>query len=169
MNPLIHAYIGIGANLGDPVAQVLKACTRLASDIPSTSLVSRSRLYRNPPMGPQDQPDYVNAVACVGTRLSPRELLVELQRTEEAFGRSRDGTRWGPRLLDLDILLYGDAVIDEPGLHVPHPGAAERSFVLIPLQEVAPDLVIPGHGSVRDLCGRLEDGDLVVVSEEDDA
>ncbi len=167
MNPLVHAYIGIGANLGDPVTQVLNACTRLAGDIPSTSLVSRSRLYRNPPMGPQDQPDYVNAVACVGTRLSPRELLVELQRIEEAFGRSRDGTRWGPRLLDLDILLYGDTVIDEPGLHVPHPGTAERSFVLVPLQEVAPGLVIPGHGNVRDLCRRLEGVDLVVVSEED--
>lgn len=167
MNTTVRAHIGIGANLGDPVAQILKACVRLGGDIPNTSLVGRSRLYRNPPMGPQDQPDYVNAVACVDTRLSARDLLVELQRLEADFGRSRDGTRWGPRLLDLDILLYGDAVIDEPGLHVPHPGIAERAFVLIPLQELAPETIVPGLGSVRDLCRRLEGADLVAVSEEE--
>lgn len=167
MNTTVRAHIGIGANLGDPVAQILKACARLGGDIPNTSLVGRSRLYRNPPMGPQDQPDYVNAVACVDTRLSARDLLVELQRLEADFGRSRDGTRWGPRLLDLDILLYGDAVIDEPGLHVPHPGIAERAFVLIPLQELAPETIVTGLGSVRDLCRRLEGADLVAVSEEE--
>lgn len=163
----VDAYIGIGANLGDPVAQILTACARLAVDIPGTSLVERSRLYRNPPMGPQDQPDYVNAVVRVDTRLSARELLGELQRIEADCGRRRDGTRWGPRLLDLDILLYGDALIDEPGLHVPHPGIAERSFVLVPLQEIAPVLIVPGRGGVHDLCQRLECADLMVVPEED--
>jgi 2-amino-4-hydroxy-6-hydroxymethyldihydropteridine diphosphokinase len=166
MKPAVHAYIGIGANLGDPVAQVLRACARLAQDVPDTRLIARSRLYRNPPMGPQDQPDYVNAVARVDTHLAPRTLLTELQRIEAACGRWRDGTRWGPRLLDLDLLLFGDETVDEPGLRVPHPGIAERDFVLFPLLEIAPPLVIPGHGSVATLCRRMAGDGLVAIPEE---
>ena len=167
MNPAgITAFIGIGANLGDPAAQVLEACARLARDLPDTRLVARSSLYRNPPMGPQDQPDYVNAVARVLTRLEPGALLAELQRIETAMGRLRDGTRWGPRLLDLDILLYGAARIHEPGLHIPHPGIAERDFVLFPLRELAPDLEIPGLGTVSQLCRTVSAAGLVAIPEE---
>lgn len=164
--PAEHAFIGIGANLGDPVAQILQACVRLERDLPETRLVARSRLYRNPPMGPQDQPDYVNAVAWLRTRLEPGDLLAELQSIERALGRHRDGTRWGPRRLDLDILLYGERVIDRPGLQVPHPGITERDFVLLPLRELAPDLEIPGRGPVASLCRELPCQRLVAVSEE---
>lgn len=164
--PEEHAFIGIGANLGDPVAQVFQACVRLARDVPETRLVVRSRLYRNPPMGPQDQPDYVNAVAWLRTRLEPADLLVELQAVEKALGRHRDGTRWGPRKLDLDILLYGMRVIDRPGLRIPHPGIAERDFVLLPLLELAPDLEIPGHGPLASLCRNLPSERLISIPEE---
>ena len=166
MTPAVHAYIGIGANLGDPVAQVLRACARLAQDVPGTRLIARSSLYRNPPMGPQDQPDYVNTVARIDTQLAPRALLRELQRIEADCGRQRDGTRWGPRLLDLDLLLFGDESVDEPGLRVPHPGIAQRDFVLFPLQEIAPRLVIPGHGPVAALCRRMAGNGLVAIPEE---
>lgn len=167
MNPTgVTAFIGIGANLGDPAAQVFEACARLARDLPDTRLVTRSRLYRNPPMGPQDQPDYVNAVACIETRLVPGDLLTELQRIETVMGRRRDGTRWGARLLDLDILLYGTERINEPGLRIPHPGIAERDFVLFPLRELAPDLEIPGRGSVSRLCRTVSAAGLVAIPEE---
>jgi 2-amino-4-hydroxy-6-hydroxymethyldihydropteridine diphosphokinase len=167
MNPMgIRVFIGIGANLGDPAAQVLEACARLAQDLPESHLVARSSLYRNPPMGPQDQPDYVNAVACVHTGLGPGALLAELQRIETVMGRRRDGTRWGPRLLDLDILLYGTERINEPGLRIPHPGIAERDFVLFPLRELAPDLEIPDHGPVLQLCRAVSATGLVAIPEE---
>jgi 2-amino-4-hydroxy-6-hydroxymethyldihydropteridine diphosphokinase len=167
MNPAgITAFIGIGANLGDPAAQVREACARLARDLPDSRLVARSSLYRNAPMGPQDQPDYVNAVARVLTRLDPGALLAELQRIETAMGRRRDGTRWGPRLLDLDILLYGTMRINEPGLHIPHPGIAERDFVLFPLRELAPDLEIPDRGTVAQLCRTVSAAGLVAIPEE---
>lgn len=166
MRPAVHAYIGIGANLGDPVAQVLQACARLAQDVPHTRLVARSSLYRNPPMGPQDQPEYVNAVARLDTQLEPRALLDALQGIEAACGRRRDGARWGPRLLDLDILLFGDLVIDQPGLRVPHTGIAQRDFVLFPLLELDPQLVIPGLGSVAALCRRMPSTGLVAIAEE---
>jgi 2-amino-4-hydroxy-6-hydroxymethyldihydropteridine diphosphokinase len=166
MNPAgISVFIGIGANLGDPAAQVLEACARLARDISDTRLLARSRLYRNPPMGPQDQPDYVNAVARVVTWLEPPALLTELQRIETEMGRCRDGGRWGPRLLDLDILLYGAVRIDEPGLRIPHPGIAERDFVLFPLREIAPDLEIPDLGIVSQLCRTVSADGLVVIPE----
>lgn len=140
----VRAYVGLGSNLNDPAAQVRRACGELAG-IAGTRLVACSRLYRTVPVGPQDQPDYVNAAACVETALPAEDLLAALQALERSHGRVRDGTRWGPRILDLDILLYGEAVIDRPGLHVPHPEMVNRAFVLIPLAEVAPpDLRIPG-------------------------
>ncbi|MBS0003011.1 MAG: 2-amino-4-hydroxy-6-hydroxymethyldihydropteridine diphosphokinase [Thioalkalivibrio sp.] len=166
MNAPVSAFIGIGANLGEPVAQVFDALARLGRDLPETRLSGRSRLYRNPPMGPRDQPDYVNAVARLETRLEPCALLHRLQAIEVACGRRRDATRWGPRLLDLDLLLFGEEVIDEPGLRVPHPGIAERDFVLLPLLELAPGLMIPGHGPVAALCRGISGTGLQAVAEE---
>ncbi len=156
----VLAYIGLGSNLQDPVDQVARALTALA-DLPETRCVARSALYASPPMGPQDQPDYINAVACLSTALAPRDLLASLQAIERAHGRVRNGTRWGPRTLDLDILLYGGRQIHEPGLSVPHPGIPERAFVVHPLAEIAPrDLVLPGHGPLALLLSRCPQGDL---------
>jgi 2-amino-4-hydroxy-6-hydroxymethyldihydropteridine diphosphokinase len=144
-----QAYIGIGSNLDDPAAQVGRACEALAG-LPRTDLVACSALYRSAPMGPPDQPDYVNAVAALATGLEPLSLLDALQAVENRHGRVR-GRRWGERVIDLDLLVYGDARIDAPRLRVPHPGLAQRAFVLVPLAEIAPDLVVPGVGRVRDL------------------
>ena len=163
----VQAYIGIGANLGEPAAQVREAFEYLARDLPRTRLTGRSRLFRNPPMGPQDQPDYVNAVARLHTRLQPLELLAALQAIEAACGRRRDGTRWGPRLLDLDLLLFGEQCLDLPGLRVPHPGIAERDFVVLPLLELAPGLQIPGAGTVEELAARFDGDGLIPVPEAD--
>src|SRR5690606_808780 len=115
------AFVALGSNLDDPERQVARAFDALAR-LPDTALTARSRLYRSAPLGDADQPDYVNAVARLETRLAARELLDALLAVERAHGRVRDGERWGPRTLDLDLVLYGDEVIDEPGLRVPHPG-----------------------------------------------
>lgn len=156
-HPAVTSYVALGSNLSDPVQQVRIALTELAG-LPDSRLVAASRLYRTAPVGPAGQPDYVNAVACLETRLEPGQLLVELQAIELAHGRRRDGTRWGPRTLDLDILLYGETLIDEPGLRIPHPEMSVRAFVLIPLAEVAPpDLVLPDGRHLTELlaqCGR---------------
>ncbi|HTI95635.1 MAG TPA: 2-amino-4-hydroxy-6-hydroxymethyldihydropteridine diphosphokinase [Rudaea sp.] len=144
------AYIGLGSNLADPHAQV-EAGIRALSKLPKTRLIARSRLYRSAPWGRADQPEFVNAVVQLETALEPRELLDHLLEIERAAGRERDGTRWGPRVLDLDILAYAQRRIAESGLHVPHPQLHERAFVLVPLAEIAPDLHIPGRGRVADL------------------
>jgi 2-amino-4-hydroxy-6-hydroxymethyldihydropteridine diphosphokinase len=145
------AFIGLGSNLDDPVAQIERALVAIAA-LPDTALLARSCLYVSWPMGPADQPDYVNAVAQVETRLSPQDLLSALLAIERRQGRERSpAQRNGPRTLDLDLLLHGDAVHSDPHLTLPHPGAHERDFVLVPLAEIAPDLVIPGRGAVRDL------------------
>ncbi len=150
------ACIGIGSNLKDPVAQVEAAIATLAA-LPDTHVERASSLYRNPPMGPPDQPDYVNAVAIIRTGLDPGELLRELQSIERRQGRiRRAGERWGPRIVDLDILTFGSRVIAESGLKIPHPGIAQRNFVLFPLVEVAPELDIPGMGTARALMRRLD-------------
>jgi 2-amino-4-hydroxy-6-hydroxymethyldihydropteridine diphosphokinase len=147
-------YVALGANLEDPERQVRTALDDLAR-LPETVPIACSALYRTAPVGPPGQPDYVNAVACLSTHLRPRALLEALQGIELAHGRHRDGTRWGPRPLDLDILLYGDQQIDEPGLRVPHPEMASRAFVLVPLADVAPaDLLIPGTGTLGGLLAR---------------
>lgn len=146
----VRAWVGIGANLEDPRQQVETALCELAA-LPSTRLVRASSRYRTPPMGPPDQPDYVNAVAELETALAPLALLDELQRIELAHRRQRGAERWGPRTLDLDLLLYGDERLDLPRLIVPHPGIADRAFVLVPLAEIAPDLSIPGLGPIRRL------------------
>ncbi|OOG23796.1 2-amino-4-hydroxy-6-hydroxymethyldihydropteridine diphosphokinase [Thioalkalivibrio denitrificans] len=147
----VIAYVGLGSNLENPVDQVSKGLEALER-LPRTRCLARSSLYTSPPMGPPGQPDYVNAVACLATGLSALELLEALMAVERTHGRLRDGTRWGPRTLDLDILLYGDARIDSPQLRVPHPGIPERPFVLYPLAEIAPgDLDLPGLGSLTGL------------------
>lgn len=148
----VTAYLGLGANLQDPAAQVRRALDELAS-IPHSRLLARSPLYMSPPLGPIDQPDYVNAVAALETTLEPLVLLKELRVIELRHGRQRDGARWGPRTLDLDVLLYGDLLLDTPELTLPHPGLHERGFVLYPLYDVAPELEVPGRGSVRELRG----------------
>lgn len=146
----VIAYVGLGSNLDEPVAHVQQALAQLDA-IPQTHLIVASRLYRTAPLGPQDQPDFINAVAGLRTDLAPRNLLAELQRLEATHGRVREGLRWGPRTLDLDLLLYGDLQMDEPDLRIPHPGMTTRAFVLKPLQELVADLIIPGLGSLQAL------------------
>lgn len=156
MNPWRPAYVGLGSNLGQPAAQLREAIDRLAR-LPDTRLIATSRLWSSPPLGPPGQPDYVNAVAGLLTRREPRHLLGELQAIEQAMGRSRPPVRWGPRLIDLDLLVFGSETLDEPGLTVPHPGLHQRDFVLYPLAEIAPQLWIPGKGRVSTLAGEVED------------
>ncbi len=145
------AYIGLGSNLADPRQQVCDAITAL-QHLPHCRLIASSRLYRSKPMGPAEQPDYINAVAALETSLSPFALLDGLQAIEQQQGRERDGQRWGPRTLDLDLLLYGEQQIDDARLKVPHAGLAVRNFVLYPLQEIAADdLIVPGLGRLKTL------------------
>lgn len=154
----VIAFIGLGANLGDPRAQIAEALRRLGS-APETRLVRAATLYRSDPVGPPDQPEYFNTVAQIETRLEPAALLASVQAIERSLGRTRS-IRWGPRLIDLDILLYGDRRIEEAGLVIPHPEITRRRFVLQPLFDLAPDLLVPGSaGSVRDLLGALEDSE----------
>ena len=138
------AYVGLGSNLDDPIEQVIAAFEALSA-LPGTRVTARSTLYGSRPMGPADQPDYVNAVARLDTELGPHELLEQLQAIEDRAGRNRSGPRWGPRTLDLDLLAHGDIECDDGGLTLPHPGITERAFVLVPLAEIAPALVLPGH------------------------
>jgi 2-amino-4-hydroxy-6-hydroxymethyldihydropteridine diphosphokinase len=143
-----EAWIGLGSNVGGPAERVRDAMEAL-DRIPGTRFLARSSLYGSAPMGPRDQPPFVNAVAGVETRLLPRVLLAELQAIERDAGRERSsGQRWGPRRLDLDLLVYGMQRSDDPALTLPHPGAATRAFVLVPWAEVAPDTRIPGAGRV---------------------
>lgn len=146
------AYVALGSNLDDPRRQVEKAFGELAG-LTDTQLVLRSGLWRSAPMGPQDQPDFVNAVAGLLTRREPRALLQDLRLLERRMGRIEPAARWGPRLIDLDLLMVGDVRCDEPGLRLPHAGLHLRNFVLYPLAEIAPMLWVPDHGRV---CRLLE-------------
>ncbi|WP_277052928.1 2-amino-4-hydroxy-6-hydroxymethyldihydropteridine diphosphokinase [Zestomonas thermotolerans] len=137
-----RVYIGLGSNLAEPAEQLRRALTALAA-LPASQLVRHSSLYASAPLGPPDQPRYVNAVAALDTGLAPLELLDALQRIEQEQGRQRKAERWGPRTLDLDILLFGSRIIDEPRLTVPHYHMHARAFVLYPLAEIAEDLVMP--------------------------
>ena len=145
----VLAYIGLGSNLQQPLAQLRRALPALNA-IPRTSLRAASSFYLSSPMGPADQPDYVNSVAALDTGLQPLDLLDQLQRIEQAHGRQR-GIRWGPRTLDLDLLLYGGQIIRNDRLTVPHPGIGKRAFVLLPLAELDPELQIPGVGVIADV------------------
>ncbi len=147
--PAVDAYVGLGGNVGEPAVTLRMAFADLDA-LPGTRLVAASRLYRSAPVGGIAQDDFVNAVAWMETRLSPHDLLHALLAIERMHGRDRDREqRWGPRTLDLDLLMHGDAVIDEPGLQLPHPRMHERAFVLLPLLEIAPAVVIPGVGPAR--------------------
>jgi 2-amino-4-hydroxy-6-hydroxymethyldihydropteridine diphosphokinase len=143
------AYVGIGSNLQSPRDRVLEAIERM-SVLETTRVVLRSQLYLTRPMGPQDQPDFVNAAVGLITQLAARELLAGLLGIERSMGRDRQ-ERWGPRVIDLDLLWMVDSAIDEPGLTVPHPGVSTRNFVLYPLADIAPTIKIPRVGLVLDL------------------
>jgi 2-amino-4-hydroxy-6-hydroxymethyldihydropteridine diphosphokinase len=154
---MTRVFVALGSNLDDPRTQVLRGFEAL-SRLPQTTVLARSRLYRSAPWGVIDQPGFVNAAAELETALVPRGLLDGLLDLERAAGRDRSGQRWGPRILDLDLLLYGNVELDEPGLRLPHPHLHERAFVLLPLADLAPDLEVPGHGRVRELLGRVDVG-----------
>lgn len=150
------AYVGAGSNLDDPIAQLRRALAALEA-LPGIAAFVRSGLYRSAPLGPPGQPDYVNATAAFLTRLEPRILLGRLRDLEDAQGRTR-GERWGPRTLDLDLLVYGRVTSDDAELSLPHPRMQERNFVLLPLAEIAPHLHVPGRGSVLRLLAAVADG-----------
>ena len=157
-------FIGIGSNLNDPLKQVCAAINSL-NTIEQTSLIQASSLYGSKPMGPQDQPDYVNAVAELETSLEPFELLDELQRIEGEFGRERiKGNRWGARVLDLDILLIDQLVIDTERLIVPHYGMKTREFVILPLAEIAPTLILPDGSTIKTLSNTIDPNGLTILS-----
>ena len=158
------AYIGLGSNLQDPRAQVLRAGAALGT-LAGTRLVRLSPLYRSKPFGPVAQPDFINAVAGVLTQLEPHTLLGELLAMERALGRPAERERWGPRVIDLDLLVYGRVRREEPGLILPHRGIVERNFVLYPLCDLAPDLDVPGLGRVAELKERLASDGLESLGE----
>lgn len=136
---MVRTYIGLGSNLNDPMDQIQRALIAL-QNLPNTKFVKASKLYETKPLGPQNQPNFINAVAELETNLSPEELLTELQAIEQQQGRKRTDERWGPRTLDLDIILYGDLVLNTPTLTIPHPGLPEREFWLVPLRELLSEL-----------------------------
>lgn len=154
-HPVI-AFVGLGGNLGDAVA-TLRSAVQALGGLPKTRLLQASGLYRTPAWGLRQQADFINGVVMLETRLQARALLQALLAVERDFGRQREAAlRWGPRTLDLDLLLYGDAVIGEPGLQVPHPHLHERAFALVPLLEIAPDILIPEQGRARDALSSLD-------------
>lgn len=154
-----RAYIGLGSNLATPRRQLARALEALAA-LADTRVVAVSSFYRTAPVGLEGQPDFVNAVAAVDTGLAPRALLAALLTIEQEHGRVRT-LRNGPRTLDLDLLAYGELQLNEPGLAVPHPRMHERAFVLVPLAEIAPDFVLPGHGIAAALARVLVPGQRV--------
>lgn len=151
----IRCFIGLGSNLNDPAAQI-KSALEAISSIESSQLGAVSSHYRNPAIGPGEQPDYLNAVAELHTTLDALTLLSKLQRIETMQGRVR-AERWGARTLDLDLLLYGDAIINLPQLQVPHPRLHERNFVLYPLHDIAPHITLPRGTSLRSLLDYCSD------------
>ena len=158
------AYIGLGSNLQDPRSQLARAVAGLQA-LAATRLVRVSPLYRSRPFGPVPQPDFINAVAGLVTQLDSRTLLEGLQALERALGRPAEHERWGPRIIDLDLLVYGGERREEPGLTLPHGGIVERNFVLYPLCDLAPDLDVPGLGRVAELKGRLASAGLERLGE----
>lgn len=162
----VSCLVGLGANLGQPLQQLWVAGRGLAWELADTRMVAFSRVYRSAPVGPPDQPDYLNAVAELHTRLAPEEMLASLLRLETRAGRVRaDRIRWGPRVLDLDLLLYGDQQINLPDLQVPHPRMLQRAFVLWPLRDVAPERRVPGSDqTIQTLCAACAPEGLQVVA-----
>jgi 2-amino-4-hydroxy-6-hydroxymethyldihydropteridine diphosphokinase len=161
-NAPTRIFVGLGSNMDHPIGQLRRALTSLAA-VPRTEVVRTSSFYANPPMGPQDQPDFVNAVAELNSTLAPVSLLTELQCIEFRHGRRR-ARRWGQRCLDLDLLLYGDSRVETERLTVPHPGMTERAFVLVPLAEIAPALLLPGGASAAAHARQFSGASLTVLS-----
>lgn len=153
------AWLGLGSNLGGrwgarPDAQLRVAITQVRR-LPGVRVTASSSIYRSPPMGPADQPDYANAVVCIESRLSAPALLAAVKRLERRAGRDPLGRRWGERALDIDLLTVDTLLLQQPGLTLPHPGITERPFVLAPWAEIAPDWVLPGAGTVAECAARL--------------
>jgi len=151
---MTRVYIALGSNLANPLHQVQSALNALA-ELPQTTLIATSSLYRTPPLGPQDQPDYLNAVVALDTDLSAENLLDHTQKIELEHGRVRKDERWGPRTLDLDILLFGDEIINTERLTVPHYDMKNRQFMLYPLAEIAPELRFPSGESLQTVIAQL--------------
>ncbi|MBB1472331.1 2-amino-4-hydroxy-6-hydroxymethyldihydropteridine diphosphokinase [Luteimonas sp. MC1782] len=162
--PAVIAAVGLGGNVGD-VRHALASALAALDALPGTRLLRASRCYRTPAWGMQAQPDFINAAATLQTTLAPRALLDALLAIERDHGRERaaDGSRWGPRTLDLDLLVHATAVVEVPGLVLPHPQMHLRAFVLVPLAEIAPDLDVPGHGSVRALLAEVDASGVVAL------
>jgi 2-amino-4-hydroxy-6-hydroxymethyldihydropteridine diphosphokinase len=158
----VTAYVGLGSNLDHPREHVLAALDELGR-LPQTQVVSRSRLYRSAPLGHAAQPDFVNAVACLETALEPPRLLTELQAIERLHGRERPFPH-APRTLDLDLLIYGEAVINSASLTVPHPRMHQRAFVLCPLAEICPAASVPGRGTAAQLLRNCPDQDVEPIA-----
>lgn len=152
------AYVGIGSNLDSPEEQVGRA-KKAIENLPDTVLVSESGLYRSEPLGVAEQPDFVNAVVGLLTRIAARELLARLQEIEQRLGRTRAGDRWGPRTIDLDLLAYASMVTKEDGLELPHPGIGKRNFVLLPWREIAPSYRVPGLKTIAELAAGISTTD----------
>jgi len=150
----VRAYVGLGSNLNSPIQQVKQALSTLKA-VPNTKLISHSSLYQSAPMGPQDQPNYINAAAALDTTLDADTLLTALQSIESQQGRVRDGHRWGPRTLDMDLLLYGEVQQKSIRLTLPHPALHLRGFVLVPLNEIAPSLIVPGLGKLQKIMNNI--------------
>lgn len=160
-----HIFIGLGSNLSEPAKQLTSALSAI-NRLPDTKIIQCSSLYASKPMGPQDQPDYVNAVAELHSELEPLVLLSSLQQIEHKHGRTRNGERWAARTLDLDIILYDKKIIALPDLIVPHPGMKEREFVLYPLFEIAPHIHLPCGNSLRSILHRVSRNGLFVVKKD---
>lgn len=152
---MIRVYVALGSNLANPQHQVVTAFDKLAR-LPQTCLIARSSLFITQPLGPQDQPDYVNAVAALDTKLTPDIFLDHTQRIEQEHGRKRKAERWGPRTLDLDILLFGNRVINSERLIVPHYDMKNRLFMLEPLSEIVPTLIFPDGETLSDCITKLK-------------
>lgn len=152
---MIRVYLALGSNLADPLHQVQSALNALAA-MPDSSLVATSALYRTPPYGPPDQPDFLNAAVALDTRLDAESLLNHTQRIELEQGRVRKAHRWGPRTLDLDIMLFGEQTLNTPRLTVPHYDMHNRAFMLLPLLEIAPDLCLPDGTRLADILTTLD-------------
>jgi len=163
MQKKITAYIGLGSNLSDPRAQVINAAKAIGNIIES-NVITLSSLYLSKPMGPQDQNDYINAVIAIETSLSALELLDALQSIENSAGRVRKDNRWGARILDCDILLYGSESIENERLTIPHYGMKLREFVLLPLAEIAPSLHLPDGSSISELASEISNNGIVKLS-----
>ncbi|MFZ9967268.1 MAG: 2-amino-4-hydroxy-6-hydroxymethyldihydropteridine diphosphokinase [Steroidobacteraceae bacterium] len=156
------AYVALGSNLDDPDARIVEAFGHLCR-LPGCRLIAQSRCWRSTPLGPVEQPPFVNAVAGLLTVLSPADLLGSLQDIEATMGRARPIVRWGPRRIDLDLLLLGSEQLVGPGLTLPHPGLPVRDFVLYPLADIAPELWVPGLGRVRHLAAGVDNRGLVAL------